>query len=137
MARSSRMSKRLSAGLLTLVVVLAGTAAAAAPGKDPQPSTPAEPTVAAGAGAARSGGLSPAETQASERARTIGARVLVDALTTETTRVWALPEGGFQAEIAGAAERFRRDGRWVEIDLTLQRRPDGVIAPVAHPGDLR
>ncbi|WP_433221894.1 hypothetical protein ACQP00_21975 [Dactylosporangium sp. CS-047395] len=130
------MSKRLSAGLLTLVVVLAGTAAAAAPGKDPQPSSPpAEPTGAAAA--ARSGGLTPAEAQASERARTIGARVLVDPLTTETTRVWALPEGGFQAEIAGAAERFRRDGRWVEIDLTLQYRPDGVIAPVAHPGDLR
>ncbi|MEV4141668.1 integrin alpha [Dactylosporangium sp. NPDC049742] len=117
--------------------MLTGTVAAAAPAREPEPKVAAPPGVVDVAAAARAKGLSAAELAASERARTTGVRVPVDSLTTETTRVWALPQGGFQAEIAGAVERFRRDGQWVEVDLTLHRGPDGSIAPAAHPGDLR
>ncbi|MBN1172945.1 MAG: VCBS repeat-containing protein, partial [Micromonosporaceae bacterium] len=63
--------------------------------------------------------------------------MLVEALTMETTQVWALPEGGFQAEISAAQQRFRQNGDWVDIDLTLHRRSDGTIAAMAHPNDLR
>jgi hypothetical protein len=81
--------------------------------------------------------LSPAEMAAAAQARESGRQVLVDALTSETTQVWALPEGGFRAEIAAGIERFRRNGAWTPIDLTLRKAADGSIAPVAHPNDLR
>jgi hypothetical protein len=132
-----RVSRRVSAGTLTLAIVLTGTVAAAAPAREPEPGVAAPPVVVDVAAAARAKGLTAAELAASERARATGVRVPVDSFTTETTRVWALPQGGFQAEIAGAVERFRRDGQWVEVDLTLHRGPDGSIAPAAHPGDLR
>jgi hypothetical protein len=80
--------------------------------------------------------LSPAEQQAAARARLTGQRVLVDALTTEQTQVWALPTGGFEARVAAAAERFQRGGAWVDVDHTLVVRADGRIAPKAHPRDL-
>lgn len=33
--------------------------------------------------------------------------------------------------------RFRRDGVWVDIDVTFARQPDGSVASKAHPGGLR
>ncbi|WP_020519735.1 ricin-type beta-trefoil lectin domain protein [Catelliglobosispora koreensis] len=33
--------------------------------------------------------------------------------------------------------RFRRDGKWVDVDLTLEHKPDGTVAPKAHPKDLK
>ncbi|WP_238014584.1 DNRLRE domain-containing protein [Dactylosporangium sp. AC04546] len=80
--------------------------------------------------------LSVAEQQAAALARQSGQRVLVDALTTEQTQVWALPTGGFTARVAAGVERFKRAGTWVEVDHTLVVRPDGRIAPKAHPRDL-
>ncbi|GGN65060.1 hypothetical protein GCM10010112_25950 [Actinoplanes lobatus] len=81
--------------------------------------------------------LTPAEQTAAREARDSGRRVLVDELTSETTQVWALPEGGFQAEIAAGVERFQRDGVWTPVDLNLQRTASGAIEPVAHPAGLR
>ncbi|MFJ6149217.1 DNRLRE domain-containing protein [Micromonospora profundi] len=70
-------------------------------------------------------------------ARESGKPVQVKSLTSETTEVFALPDGQFRAEIAVGMQRFRRDGRWVPVDLTLKAQSDGSVAPVAHPNDLR
>ncbi|MGY3520230.1 hypothetical protein ACVMYR_28385 [Micromonospora sp. PTRAS2] len=70
-------------------------------------------------------------------ARSTGREVQVRSLTSETTEVFALPDGQFRAKIATGVQRFRRDGEWVRVDLTLTVAPDGSVAPVAHPNDLR
>ncbi|MEU8230491.1 DNRLRE domain-containing protein [Actinoplanes sp. NPDC048967] len=57
--------------------------------------------------------------------------------TTETLRVWALPDGSYRAETHVAPVRTRdSSGRWVDVDLAMQRRSDGSVAPKAHPYGL-
>jgi hypothetical protein len=70
-------------------------------------------------------------------ARTSGEPVQVKSLTSETTEVWALPDGQFRADIAIGVQRFRRGSDWVPVDLTLQPTADGGVEPVAHPNALR
>ncbi|MEH0970607.1 DNRLRE domain-containing protein [Micromonospora sp. CPCC 205546] len=70
-------------------------------------------------------------------ARESGKPVQVKSLTSATTEVFALPDGQFRAEVAAGIQRFKRDGGWVPVDLTLKAAPDGSVAPVAHPNDLR
>jgi hypothetical protein len=63
--------------------------------------------------------------------------VTVTGLTTETSQTVALPDGSFQATMHLAPARMRDDaGEWVDVDLTLERRPDGSVAPRAHPRGL-
>ncbi len=69
-------------------------------------------------------------------ARESGEPVRVKSLTSATTEVYALPTGQFRADIAAGVQRFRRGGEWVRVDLTLKARPDGSVAPLAHPNDL-
>ncbi|GAA1394201.1 hypothetical protein GCM10009662_04050 [Catellatospora coxensis] len=62
----------------------------------------------------------------------------VDELTSETTEVWALPEGGFEATLSSGPVRVRRDAGWVPMDLTLVKDPaDGSVRTVADPYDVR
>ncbi|MEV4539349.1 hypothetical protein AB0J82_36810 [Asanoa sp. NPDC049518] len=77
------------------------------------------------------------EGRALTQAAASGEKVLVEELTSPTRLVWALPDGQFEARLDTAPERLRRDGQWVPVDLTLERRPDGVIASKAHPHDLQ
>ncbi|BBH70021.1 hypothetical protein ACTI_67060 [Actinoplanes sp. OR16] len=70
-------------------------------------------------------------------ARKTGERVRIDAATTETAEYFATPDGTVTGVISASTERFRRDGAWVPVDLTLKRRADGSIAPAAAPGPLR
>ncbi|MEQ4304114.1 DNRLRE domain-containing protein [Plantactinospora sp. B6F1] len=70
-------------------------------------------------------------------ARESGVPVQVRSLTSETTEVWALPDGQFRAEIATGVQRFRRGADWIPVDLTLQPSPDGTVRPAGHPNDLR
>ncbi|MEV0394992.1 DNRLRE domain-containing protein [Polymorphospora rubra] len=72
-----------------------------------------------------------------EAARRSGKPVRVDSLTSATTEVWAQPDGDLRAEISAGVQRFRRDGGWVPVDLTLRPTGDGGVEPVAHPGGLR
>jgi hypothetical protein len=66
-----------------------------------------------------------------------GRPVTVTSLTTETSLTEALPDGTFRATLHMAPERMRDDaGAWVDVDLTLERGPDGGVAPRAHPGGL-
>lgn len=63
--------------------------------------------------------------------------VKVTGLTSETTQTWALPDGTFRAEMHLAPVRTKDDtGEWVDVDLTLERKPDGSIGPKAHPRGL-
>ena len=60
-------------------------------------------------------------------------RVLVTGIVSETTRTWALPDGTFQAEMHAAPMRTRDEsGAWVDVDLTLEPKPDGSVGPKAH-----
>ncbi|MFD0743245.1 DNRLRE domain-containing protein [Phytohabitans flavus] len=107
------------------------------------------PLPAAGVGAAGSGSPEPvsarpepreplaaAREHASEVARATGQKVPIEEMTTENAKVWALPNGRFESVIASGPVRFKRDGRWTEVDLTLHARPDGTVAPAAHLNDL-
>jgi len=63
--------------------------------------------------------------------------VLVTSLTSETAQTWALPDGTFKTSVALAPVRTQDTaGRWVDVDLTLVRRPDGSVAPRAQSGRL-
>ncbi|MFI5843833.1 hypothetical protein ACIA8K_29440 [Catenuloplanes sp. NPDC051500] len=76
-----------------------------------------------------------AETAALHRAKSTGQPVRVDARTSETTEVFARPDGQLEATISAGIARVRRGAGWVPLDLTLARTETGA-APGAHPGDL-
>ena len=64
-------------------------------------------------------------------ARFCGGKVRVDGDESPTTEVFALPDGMLQAATALAPQRVRQpDGSWKPVNLTLQTRADGSVAPV-------
>ncbi|MFJ2734963.1 MULTISPECIES: hypothetical protein [unclassified Streptomyces] len=68
------------------------------------------------------------ESQASALAAEIGERVAVEAVTTESSQVFANPDGTFTQEMNAAPVRARKDdGTWAPIDTTLVREADGSI----------
>jgi hypothetical protein len=70
------------------------------------------------------------EAAASAKAARTGEEVEADELATPTTRVVALPEGGFRAEVSALPSRVQDgDGEWQPVDNTLIRNADGEIAP--------
>jgi hypothetical protein len=103
------------------------------------------PAVTAGAikenaeagGASAEKSVAQAQTEAAAEARASGRRVRVDELTDETTEVWAMPEGGFQATLSLGPVRTKRGEDWVPVDLTLVKDPaTGAIRTVADPYDI-
>ncbi|RZU51293.1 deoxyribonuclease NucA/NucB [Krasilnikovia cinnamomea] len=70
-------------------------------------------------------------------ARQTGQRVRISDATTSNAEFFATSDGRVEGEIAAGIVRFRRDGSWVPVDLTLARQPDGSVAPKAHPDSLR
>lgn len=76
------------------------------------------------------------ETVSLRTARETGKAVRVASLTSETTEVYALPDGQLRADISAGLQRFRRDGGWVTVDQTLRAARDGSVTAAAHPGDL-
>ncbi|WP_281904608.1 LamG-like jellyroll fold domain-containing protein [Phytohabitans aurantiacus] len=65
-----------------------------------------------------------------------GSPVRVAELTTQTRTVDAQPDGTMKARLSARIERVQRDGRWVGVDTTLVRRPDGSVVPRAVDVDL-
>jgi hypothetical protein len=65
-----------------------------------------------------------------------GSPVRVAELTTQTRVVDAQPDGTMKARLSARIERVVRDGRWVGVDTTLVRRPDGTVVPRAVDVDL-
>jgi hypothetical protein len=79
----------------------------------------------------------PDQLSATLAAMNCGGRVEVLEQRSETTQVWARPEGGFSTEIYGGPVRFRQGGTWKPVDLTLRRTADGTVEPVGHPRGVR
>ncbi|WP_412543057.1 hypothetical protein R8Z50_11410 [Longispora sp. K20-0274] len=102
------------AALLGGLIPLVGSAATAAP-----PTELADPAAAAAA------------------ARQFHTRVGVSAQRTETTEVFANPDGSFTAQIAARPVRVRQGGSWVAVDPKLRRNPDGSVGTVATPVSVR
>lgn len=65
-----------------------------------------------------------------------GSPVVVDEWTTETTEVAATPAGQFQARISASPVRTEIGGAWVDLDSTLERRPDGMVEPKVAAGEV-
>ncbi|MEJ3750146.1 LamG domain-containing protein [Actinomycetes bacterium KLBMP 9797] len=63
-------------------------------------------------------------------------RVAVADLTTQTRLVYAQPDGTLRAELTASPVRVRQGGRWVGVDTTLVRRPDGTVGPRAADVEL-
>lgn len=69
-------------------------------------------------------------------ARAQGSRVLVEGLTTESSRTWANPDGTLTTETSQGAVRVRQDdGSWVDVDLDLASG-GGQVAAKEHPVGL-
>ena len=103
--------------------------------------SPAGPPTAAAAPSAAGGKPAcvadrPDRTSAALTARLCGGRVEVAGLQSETTRVYANPNGSFTAQVYRAPVRTRQGNTWVPVDLTLRRGADGTVTPVAHPNGL-
>ncbi|GAA3346863.1 hypothetical protein GCM10020358_59500 [Amorphoplanes nipponensis] len=63
--------------------------------------------------------------------------VLVTGRTSETSVTWAQPDGTFRSSVHAAPERMRdASGRWVAVDLAMEVKADGSVAPKAHPRGL-
>ncbi|MFJ6148235.1 FG-GAP-like repeat-containing protein [Streptomyces anulatus] len=94
--------------------------AATAPEADPMTGPEADPEAAAQAKAAESG--RPEE---------------VLAQRTETTQVFANPDGTFTQDTYALPQFVRQDGKLVAIDTTLESRSDGSLSPKATEVDVR
>lgn len=63
-----------------------------------------------------------------------GESVVVEGLSDEFSSTVVNPDGSFTTEVSAGQERFLgADGEWVEVDLSMVRRPDGTVGPEAHP----
>lgn len=76
------------------------------------------------------------EAEASRLAAQFNTSVEVADKLTEYTRTVATPQGTLQAELSNQPVRVRRGGSWVDIDTSLEVRPDGFIAPKASTADV-
>lgn len=79
----------------------------------------------------------PDEMSALVTARLCGGKVEIASRLSERTRAWAQPSGSIYLESTMEPERIRdKSGTWVAVDMTLAARPDGLVAPRAHPNGL-
>ncbi|GAA3010469.1 hypothetical protein GCM10010483_64420 [Actinokineospora diospyrosa] len=70
-------------------------------------------------------------------ARLSGRRVEALSERSESTTTWANPGGTLTSELSSGPKRFQRDGKWVDVDLTLRAQADGSVAAPAHPRGAR
>lgn len=87
----------------------------------------ATPAIAHDGAASTAVGGTP-ESKASVLAGQTGERVAVDGATTQSSQVFANPDGTFTQEMNAAPVRARRDdGTWAPIDTTLVREANGSV----------
>ncbi|MFB4420171.1 DNRLRE domain-containing protein [Streptomyces sp. QL37] len=70
-------------------------------------------------------------------AKKTGKKVVVTDETTETSYTVANPQGTLTTELTAGPERVWRDGRWQQVDVTLDRAADGSVGAKNHPKGLR
>lgn len=124
-----------------LRAVVAGTMLATAAVAPPAGAAAAAPLTAVPpvSGASAPAELTAAdETSATALAYRTRQSVLVTGLTTETSLTWAQPDGTYRSTVSLTPERVHQDsGRWVDIDLTMERKPDGSVGPRVSARPLR
>lgn len=115
----------LTAAVTALAVVAPDTAvSAAAPPQQPATARVARPATT--------------EQDALAAAAASDERVEVVSLRSETTQVFAEPDGRLVAESAAVPQRVRRDnGTWEPVDLALRPASDGTVRPRASVADVR
>jgi hypothetical protein len=62
-------------------------------------------------------------------ARLCGGKVEVAGDLSETTEVWANPNGTLSAQTYEEPQRVQVGGKWAEVDLTLVKHSDGTVTP--------
>jgi RHS repeat-associated protein len=116
---------------MTLSVLLVATLSEQVRGSEPAAAESAAPAPS------RCPESRPDEAAARITARLCGGRVQIEALKTEYTTAFAQPDGSVAVEQSLGQVRFRdQEGAWRNVDMTLERRPDGRVAPKAHPAGL-
>ncbi|MFI6478451.1 DNRLRE domain-containing protein [Nonomuraea sp. NPDC050663] len=123
---SALLPRALAGGLALLLLPLTA-----------QPSTAEPPPSAPAALAATPGPVATDEPSARLSARLGGTRVEVESARTETTTTYANPDGTLTLETFAGPVRYRQDGAWKPVDITLTTTPDGQVAPRGHRGRLR
>ncbi|MFI8459249.1 ricin-type beta-trefoil lectin domain protein [Kitasatospora sp. NPDC085464] len=74
---------------------------------------------------------------AQAKAKSTGKPVVVDALTTGSSRTTANPDGTLTSDSSPVAERVKNaDGTWRAVDATLRANADGTVTPIAVPSAL-
>lgn len=138
LARKRLAALRRWAAVATGAVVVATLSPAPALGSLPsQTSSSVDKFAVDPVDALESGPLErPDEASAVALARKTGERVGVSGKRSETDEVFANPDGSFSAELRSEPVRVHRGEQWVPIDVTLLRRSDGWVAPVAGFADV-
>ncbi|MCX5406603.1 DNRLRE domain-containing protein [Streptomyces sp. NBC_00335] len=77
------------------------------------------------------------ETASRLTAQAQGRRIEVIGARTESTTLWANPDGTMTVESFAGPVRFRENGQWVPVDVTLVKDADGSVRSKAHPRGLR
>ncbi|MFE7191775.1 ricin-type beta-trefoil lectin domain protein [Kitasatospora sp. NPDC057541] len=124
------MSAAVTLGLLVQTGVAVEALAASSAFAAPAPETPQANAVAGTTAEA------PDEASALLSARLQGRRVEVVSARTESTTLWANPEGTLTSDRSTGPVRMKSGGSWVAVDTTLAPTPTGKVAPKAHPGAL-
>jgi hypothetical protein len=75
------------------------------------------------------------EQDASRQAATTNKSVIVDARTTPTEQITALPDGNFSKTVSVEPSRMLANGKWTDISTDLVE-VDGVLKPEMVPADL-
>ncbi|NML51567.1 vanadium-dependent haloperoxidase [Streptomyces sp. R302] len=134
--RSRGSARHSRARSLALPLALLAPAGALVAG--PLPPAAASPaTEVVKTSAASSSATSREEVNARLTAQAQGRRIEVVGARTESTTLWANPDGTMSVESFAGPVRFKEHGRWVGVDLTLVKDADGSVRPKAHPRDLR
>ncbi len=127
--RGRALTPPLARALPLALVLLAETGVALSVGSDAAAAAPA-PRVSESAAPRE-------EVNARLTAQAQGRRIEVVEARTESTTLWANPDGTMSMESFAGPVRFKERGRWVGVDLTLVRNADGSVGPKAHPRGLR
>jgi len=77
------------------------------------------------------------ETKALAKAAATDDSVEIGDYTTETTQVFAQPDGGLTLEATAVPQRVHRASGWVPVDLNLHVAADGTLRPAASVADVR
>ncbi|MFD9737456.1 LamG-like jellyroll fold domain-containing protein [Umezawaea sp. NPDC059074] len=65
-----------------------------------------------------------------------GKQIRITSATTDTAQVTANPDGSLTMQDHVQPVRVKRDSGWVDVDLNLERKPNGSIEPKAAPVGL-